>query len=573
MDKPKSLFAKLRKFFLIALVIGFVLLYVGLTAGEIVAKKQVLAQLNERFGGTANVEKLNISMFCAVSLEGLHATDSNGDVVLELESMHASISPLSLLAVYPELDAKVEGFELTLRQLPDESWNYEGWSGDEAPDEKEPAKDSEPKDDSEPKQDDDSGKPESVDQLPFFGKLAMDTSRIILIANDGTTSIEDLRVSGGVEQGETQVLLNVDADLKASKKLRKEGNLQELVGLHGDVSGDLNRGPEEADWLFNMSVTNGDGALQLAGTVSPAVLLGSNASIVEKQGLSVKFDAKSIGLSEQIIPLLAKVHPIFDAASGLDTSGIGGFLDGSLNLNFRGALGDFDDPMAAVGPILGALSGGGSLSIDGVGLGDTKLIQSMFDYLGVEDKNLNLDRLSFDFKDGRLNYAEGWGWDLGGVQTNFGGSVGLDGKLDLTWNAPVTDKLIKKYSFLKGLKGKNIGIPVGGSMSSPVFDFQSALKGAGGDAAENLALEKLGLEEVPALNDLGGLAKDKLGIGGSKDDDDDPKKLYKQAGKLWEAGDKAAAAKLYKRIRSDHKLSITYTLNRDKIKKRSKYKD
>ena len=50
-------------------------------------------------------------------------------------------------------------------------------------------------------------------------------------------------------------------------------------------------------------------------------------------------------------------------------------------------------------------------------------------------------------------------------------------------------------------------------------------------------------------------------------DDSSGDDLYRRANKLWDAGQKAEAATLYKLIREKHKLSLVYTLNRSRIKK------
>jgi aspartate-semialdehyde dehydrogenase len=48
--------------------------------------------------------------------------------------------------------------------------------------------------------------------------------------------------------------------------------------------------------------------------------------------------------------------------------------------------------------------------------------------------------------------------------------------------------------------------------------------------------------------------------------------LLKRADELWKAGDKAAAAPLYRELRDKHKLTLLYLRNRGKIEERSDWK-
>jgi hypothetical protein len=64
-----------------------------------------------------------------------------------------------------------------------------------------------------------------------------------------------------------------------------------------------------------------------------------------------------------------------------------------------------------------------------------------------------------------------------------------------------------------------------------------------------------------------------LGLGDRAEGDPDPGALLKEADRLWKQGAKAEAATIYKRIRKEFKLTLVYTLNRDRIKKRGHYRE
>jgi len=472
---------------------------------------------------------------------------------LSVDELTASVGMASLFSLYPELDAQLNGFELNLRQAADGSWDYETWSsGDDAAEEPEE-------------------EAETLERLPFFGQVKVTGGSVLMHANNGLTEIRGMTADGGVEEGATLVKLDFKADLVPSEWLRASGALGENVGVEGDVSGDLAEGPKNAQWEFDMGLLNGDGRLALGGQVSPAVLLGLDASAADQQGLSIKLDAESLGLNARLMPLLGLLHPAFQSLSSLDSSGVGGLLNGELNLAFRGSLGDPSDLSGFLSSSLAALSGDGNLSIAGVKLGDTPMVQKMFDYLGMGGEDMQLDPLRFSIQEGRINYKDGWSWKLGGLETSFDGSVGLDGSLDLAWNAPVTDAVIQKYSFLRHMKGSMVGIPIRGSMTNPSFDFQQAAKSVGTSFVKDELLQQAGLEEMPDLDELKQLGLGKLGLGASSKDKADPKALFKQANELWDRGEKSEAAKLYSTLRSDHRATLVYTLNSSKIKKRAKY--
>lgn len=564
MQNPKHTSTQLRKLLVILVVLVLLLgLVVSLFAGRY-AKGELLAQLEHRFGGQASVEDFNLSLLGHFSLKGLEVRDPEGRAVLQVQELKAAATLRSLLSLYPELSAELNGFELTLRQELDGSWNYEGWSDAESNEQDAEGPGS-------------GGREQAVDRLAFHGGLLVSAGRIVLVANNGTTRIEDLRAKGGVPKDQTRLSMEFTSLMRPSPLLRASGSLEESVGLRGDLQGDLARGPMGAEWDLNLGLTHGAGELVLSALVTPAVLLGQDPNARSETGLRLELDAKSLGLNAEVMPLLAMLHPIFQSLSGLDNAAIGGLLDGSVQLAFRGSIPPQEDLWTFMGSSMEAISGAGTVGIAHAALGDAPMLQEMLSLLGIQSNEVNLTPLKFEIKQGRVAYQEGWGWKLGGIPTSFSGSVGLDGSLDLAWNAPVTDALIAKHSFLKSMKGKSVGIPIRGSMQNPVFDFQGALESSGKALAQEMVqeivqdelLDKLGLEEVPALEDLGKLGLDRLGLGAKSPGAEDPAAMLKEADALWDRGEKAGAALIYARIRSEHKTSLTYTLNRSRIKRRA----
>jgi hypothetical protein len=108
-------------------------------------------------------------------------------------------------------------------------------------------------------------------------------------------------------------------------------------------------------------------------------------------------------------------------------------------------------------------------------------------------------------------------------------------------------------------------IPLGGTVTRPKLEFDAAVK----DLAK-------GLVKDLAKDALSGKLKDVLDEKLGKGDDDpsavSPEALLKRADELWKAGDKAAAAPLYRELRDKHKLTLLYLRNRGKIEDRSDWK-
>ena len=58
------------------------------------------------------------------------------------------------------------------------------------------------------------------------------------------------------------------------------------------------------------------------------------------------------------------------------------------------------------------------------------------------------------------------------------------------------------------------------------------------------------------------------GGGGGDPREGDPAAILREADELWEAGKKKKARKLYEELRDEHRHTLVYLLNRDRIKDR-----
>ena len=108
------------------------------------------------------------------------------------------------------------------------------------------------------------------------------------------------------------------------------------------------------------------------------------------------------------------------------------------------------------------------------------------------------------------------------------------------------------------MRGRTIELPIKGTVRKPELVWKDTVSGLTDVLTTGGILEELGL--------------------GSKDaepgaEDEGPAALLDQADRLWEAGRRVEAAAIYTKIRADHRVSLTYALNRDKVKRRAKYQE
>jgi len=272
---------------------------------------------------------------------------------------------------------------------------------------------------------------------------------------------------------------------------------------------------------------------------------------------------EDVGANAELSPLLAHLHPAFAAIGSLKGGELSGVVRAELDLTYDAPL----TPELLEGgwealpkqPIHGR----GSFELDGAKLRGAPFLDALQAELGGDpEKPLRLRPVEFTIQAGRLSYAKPWTWTLSGSETTFTGSIGLDETLDLAWSVPIGPGLVERYDFLSALAGQTITVPIRGNVRRPKLEWSDTLR----DVAKKAAVSALGQE----------LGLDRL-LGGEKPKDgeapgDDPASLLREADRLWDAGQKTDAAKLYDRIRDDFKLSAIYLLNRDRIKKRAGYK-
>ncbi len=262
--------------------------------------------------------------------------------------------------------------------------------------------------------------------------------------------------------------------------------------------------------------------------------------------------AKAVRANEGLAPLLALLHPAFGAAE-LAQGSLEGLIGLSLDVSY-------DAPLSL--EALGAgweslpkapISGAGRLELSQAALRGSPLLALLGNFGVDATQTLDVRPIEFTIQKGRVTYAKPWTWTLAGTETTFTGSLGLDQSLDLAWNLPITDELIKRWSYLESLKGERLSIPLRGSVQKPRLEADQLLKDLAAKAAKSELESRLGL--------------------GGKAGGDDPASLLERADVLWSKGQKAEAAALYLRLREEFKLSLPYALNKDRIKERSKHKE
>ena len=270
----------------------------------------------------------------------------------------------------------------------------------------------------------------------------------------------------------------------------------------------------------------------------------------------IAVEMSGVGANSKLSPLLSMVHPAFAAVDNLEKGEIEGSIACDLDLTFDGALtpelleGGWDALPKA------NLNGTGRLSISDAALRGSPLFDLMLGELGADpQRTMSIRPVEFAIEKGRLRYAKPWTWTIDGTKTTFTGSIGLDETLSLTWNVPIDDKLVAKHDYLRALSGEVIEVPLGGTVRSPRLDWQGVIGDLASKALQNEVKDRLG------LNRDGGKSGQ------------DPASMLREADRLWKEGKKVEAAAIYKEIREKHKVSVVYALNRDRIKKRAKYRE
>jgi len=265
--------------------------------------------------------------------------------------------------------------------------------------------------------------------------------------------------------------------------------------------------------------------------------------------------------------VLAACHPLFAPAAG-QVGDLDATLDAGVQLHWSGEL-PLEALLAGALPAsLEPLSGTIELELGEVKLAGSPLMSELLASLGrTASPTMTVDRLAIAVEDGRLHYVEPWDVRLAGIDTSFSGSVGLDRTLDLLWTVPVTAELAQKHKVLKRLQGQSIPIPLVGRVEAPELRWSDALA----DLAGKAALRELQDGLAGKLGGLGGLTGGKDGgDAGAAPAADDPEQILADADALWAANKPDEARPLYKRLKDDFKLTLTYLLNKDRIDERAK---
>lgn len=295
------------------------------------------------------------------------------------------------------------------------------------------------------------------------------------------------------------------------------------------------------------------------------------------RGLQIDVDVDGLGASAGLEPYLRRVHPAFAGAAAFDGAKLDALVSSDLTIAYGAPL--TLDALAGGWEALDKepFAGTGSLSVASALLESSPFVAQMLEAFGrPANATFDLAPLRFGVDAGRIRYLDPWTWTLQGTETTFTGSVGLDRGLDLAWNVPVTGGLARQNRVFEAIEGQVFTVRVGGTLTSPSFGITEALS----EVAQNALRSRLEEEASEAKRDLdakiekeiekvlpggleGGLER-VIGIGGG----DDPAALLKQADELWGKGQRADAAKIYRRIRKDFPLSPVYLLNKKRIKSR-----
>ncbi|MFG0316476.1 MAG: DUF748 domain-containing protein [Planctomycetota bacterium JB042] len=356
------------------------------------------------------------------------------------------------------------------------------------------------------------------------------------------------------------------------------------------------------------------------GTIDLLGDLGTSVASKAKSGEAMlSLDVKDLAINAKLGEMLSFASPLFSSADGLNQNQLGGLLSAKVQLAYGEplTLQRIARDWQTLDPRL--LEGGIHLSLDKAVVQGSPLLAKLLDKIDVPvGEELSIAPIDLTIGGGKLSYAEPWTWKFGDVKTNFTGSIDFDKSLDLGWNVPITKKLVKKYDFLKSLKGESISFPLTGTIANPNLQFDGIITQLAEKAAkqtlQNELEKKLGDklgdklpgelgEKIPGLGGILGGDPDKPKVDVPKtpgtelpktdgatveptapDDPDDPDEptqepmptdpaeILKKADALWDAGEEKAARKYYKELKKRHQISIVFLLNKDRIEDRAKKK-
>ena len=358
----------------------------------------------------------------------------------------------------------------------------------------------------------------------------------------------DFTVNGQSLSFEPEALLS---GVRAQAKLGVGRYSQPGLRLGGEVELDL------ADGLLSVTSQLGanEGSVQLNADVDLAP-----EGRAESRPPSIVFNAAGVQAGSGLSPVLGYVHPAFAGLDQLRGSEIAGLLSCELQIGLDRSLSLQELSGGWAGFPKDAISAQGRFALDQAAIQGSPWLSEILTQLGVDARrDIKLDPLEFRIDGGRVTYSNPWTWKLAGTPTEFIGSIGLDGSLDMNWAIPVAGELLRKNDFLKPLAGETLRLPLDGSLTRPRLAWQNVI----GDVARK-GLEKTIQDELTEELGLGELFGG--GSGGESADD-----LLARADKLWNSGKKNEAAKLYQRLRTEFKISATYLLNKKRIKDRARH--
>ena len=248
------------------------------------------------------------------------------------------------------------------------------------------------------------------------------------------------------------------------------------------------------------------GSLKLGGELNAAGGAFNLALDYSGDGAGLSLSLSGAQADARLAPLLGELHPVFSGLEKVEGAALDGLLDAKLSLRIDGPI---DLAGLAQGFDLSRVRGEGSLSLSQAHITGSPLLAKLLSAAGrPAETPIDMAPIAFHFDGKRLSYREPWTWRIGGIETRFTGGVGVDGKLDMAWEIPITEAMIAKHGFLEGLAGRLVSVPLGGTLTAPKLDWKNAFKGL----TEGAAKEAL-RDELEGLIDKKLPGADKLGAG------------------------------------------------------------
>jgi hypothetical protein len=283
------------------------------------------------------------------------------------------------------------------------------------------------------------------------------------------------------------------------------------LGISGfALSGDLKSTLRDQQLRTASELGMNGGALTLRGLVDlrPDPAAVSTLSLKLAQGEA----------NTQLSPILELISPIFGLGEGGTGNLIQGLLDVDLDLRYAGAL---EEPvLRGTAPFpTRRISGKGRVAINNLVLQGGLLGGQLLNVLGLGGGALGtiaLAPVEFTITEGRLVYDKPLPMTIGGVATQWTGSIGLDRSLDMAWELPVTEPMVRKNGFLKFFQGEAIRIPVSGTTSAPVLQVEAVFADLAQKAIQKELQQRAGGILPGGLPDLFPGTKPPVPAGGEK---------------------------------------------------------